>query len=96
MAEFKQSFTLFDETLNAFREGGEVTTPEGTRGYIDPLDDAELMVDLEQAAAVWAGFRAKALPIVEWEGQIEIDAEDGDDLLDLDIDGAFLGLSLHL
>lgn len=75
LAEFKQSFALFDETLNAFRGGGEITTPQGTRGHIEPLDDPVLVADLEQAAQVWQGFRSKVLPVVEWEGQIEVDAD---------------------
>ena len=47
-------------------------------------------------ATGWGEIDAlEAVPVVA-DDPVEIDAEDGDDLLDLDIDGAFLGLSLHM
>lgn len=75
LAEFKASYQLFDETLQAFRQGGEITTPDGARALIAPLADPVLMAEVDQAASVWAAFKDKSKAIFEFEGKIEIDAD---------------------
>ncbi|MFK8016937.1 MAG: ATP-binding protein [Gammaproteobacteria bacterium] len=75
LEEFKTSFKLFDETLTAFQNGGEVTTPAGMRTTIEPLTNAALAQHIEDAAAVWSGFKAKAQSIAAFEGSIELDAD---------------------
>ena len=75
LREFKTSFQLFDETLNAFQSGGEVTLPSGERDVISPLDDTKLRAANLRAAEVWQGFRAEADFVANFEGRIERDAD---------------------
>ena len=75
LQEFKTSFRLFDETLNAFQDGGEVTLPSGERDVIAPLVDTTLRAANLRTAEVWQGFRAEAEFVANFEGRIERDAD---------------------
>jgi HPt (histidine-containing phosphotransfer) domain-containing protein/PAS domain-containing protein len=73
--EFKRSFRVFDETLVAFQDGGEVTNLAGERVVIEPLRDPVLRESNASAQAVWAAFRDKAQFVADFEGRIERDAD---------------------
>ncbi|MEO1573743.1 MAG: ATP-binding protein [Pseudomonadota bacterium] len=95
LQEFKRSFRLFDETLEAFQNGGEVTLPSGERAQIAALTDSALQAANTQAAAVWNGFKAQAQFVADFEGRIErnADFEIGD--IEADLESAMYDAILY-
>ena len=75
LAEFKNSYALFDETLQAFLDGGEVTAADGSRSFLEPLVDPAVRAQLSAANEVWQPFREKIAPVVNFTGTIERDAD---------------------
>lgn len=73
--EFTRSYSLFDQTLTAFLDGGDVTTADGARSYLKPLTDATLREELQSARTVWEPFKGKIASIVGFKGTIERDAD---------------------
>lgn len=75
LGEFRQAFELFDQTLAAFLRGGQVTAADGSASVMAPLTDPELIAELQAAEQVWIEFRSKIMPIVEFDGTVERDAD---------------------
>lgn len=55
--ELKLTFALFDTTLTAFRQGGEVKGGNGERMYLAAVEDVAGQTILRAADVVWAPYR---------------------------------------
>jgi signal transduction histidine kinase len=61
LAELKLTFGLFDATLTAFVQGGEVKGGAGEPVRLAPLEGAQGQATLKTAEAAWQPYRAKVL-----------------------------------
>lgn len=61
--ELMGAINLFDETLNGFLNGGEVTDTDGTKAVITPLLGFD--TEIETIVATWQPFKEAAMQFIE-------------------------------